>query len=109
MRISSLALAFTALAVMPMAAVGENGQTAPSATTPSATTAPAPAGNSADQASDLLDTIVCKKMAPPTGTRLGGRTICDTNRHWQELQRRSQEEVTKMQTRGGFSGPGPGN
>jgi hypothetical protein len=102
MRRSFVALVFVVSAVMPLAASGGDVQGALAATTT------APEAASSNQATDL-DTVVCKKLEPPTGTRLGGRTICQTNRHWQELQRRSQEETTKIQDRGNFTGPGPGN
>jgi hypothetical protein len=104
MRVSSVALIFAALAVMPLAAMGENGQSAPAAATPVGTT-PAPAGTSVDQASDL-DTVICKNLPPPTGTRLGARRICDTKRRWLAVQQSSQDDLTKLRTRGNQSVPG---
>jgi hypothetical protein len=93
MRRPFVALVFAASAVMPLAASGGDGQGAPAA----------PEAASSNQASDL-DVVVCKKLAPPTGTRLGGRSVCDTKRHWLELQRASQDELSRMQARGGHTG-----
>ena len=101
MRISSIASVFAFLAALPLAAFAQDSQ----ATSPSK--APIPAATTSDQTSDL-DTIICKKFPPPTGTRLGSRTICDTKRHWQELQEQSRQELEKLQNRGAPAGPGAG-
>jgi len=34
--------------------------------------------------------VVCKRLAPETGTRLGSRTQCMTNAQWDEVTRQSQ-------------------
>ncbi len=97
MRMPLFALVFAASAMMPFAALGADGLGAP------ATTA-----TLSNQASDL-DEVICKKLAPPTGTRLGGRTVCDTKRHWQQLQQESKEELTRMQFKGGSAPAGGAN
>lgn len=64
-------------------------------------TSPASTGvsTSQDAADDAyLDRVVCKKFPPLTGTRLGTRRVCQTERQWREITRRSQEDITKRQT-----------
>jgi hypothetical protein len=66
-------------------------------------TPPAVAGAPASQddaAADnsYLDRIVCRKLPPRTGTLLGSRKVCQTERQWREITRRSQEDITKRQT-----------
>lgn len=46
-------------------------------TTAPVTVAPTPA------ASDPADTIICRNIPPPLGTRIGGRRECATRREWQ--------------------------
>jgi Flp pilus assembly protein CpaB len=73
---------------------------APSAQAPTAQ-GDAPASTSS------LDQVVCKKMPPPTGTRLGSRRVCQTEREWRDLMLRSQENITHSQQKGaGYGGPG---
>ncbi|HEY5238171.1 MAG TPA: hypothetical protein VIJ62_07305 [Rhizomicrobium sp.] len=64
-------------------------------TTPA--TAPA-SGNDPDQ-------IVCRKGEPITGTRLPGRTVCHTQRDWDQIERDSQGVTTQMQTNGNLHNP----
>lgn len=47
---------------------------------------------------------VCKKMPAPTGTRLGGRTICHTQAEWDDMQRNAQHSVQDLQVRGTQAG-----
>lgn len=65
--------------------------------------APTPAGAAAPQANTAaenayLDKVICKKQPPPTGTLLGTRSICHTERDWREITRRSRDDVEKRQT-----------
>jgi hypothetical protein len=53
----------------------------------------------ADSAPDL-DKIVCKTMDPPTGTRLGGRRECMTQREWNDRTRQDRQQIEKSQTVG---------
>lgn len=48
---------------------------------------------------------VCRKMPAPTGTRLGGRTICHTQAEWDDMKLKSQHTVDDIQTRSGQFGP----
>ncbi len=68
--------------------------------------APTAQGDGATETS-YLDRVVCKKLPPPTGTMLGGRRICQTERQWREQMKRSQEDIIDTQQKGrGFGGPG---
>lgn len=51
---------------------------------------------------------VCKKMPAPTGTRLGGRTICHTQAQWDDMQRNTQRSIQDLQVRGTQSGKAGG-
>jgi hypothetical protein len=43
------------------------------------------------------DAISCKSLAPPTGTRLGARRVCKTNREWEDERRQEAADLAKMQ------------
>jgi len=59
------------------------------ATTPAANTQPgAQSGTPLDR--DAPNTIICKKLAPETGSRIGPRMACLTNAQWKEAQREAQ-------------------
>ena len=69
---------------------------------------PPPATPPASQTSTdtaYMNEIVCKKMPPPTGTRLGGRNICLTRAQWQNAEQRSQDTIRNVQDRGGMDSP----
>ena len=55
----------------------------------------------------MLNETVCKKQAPATGSRLGARTVCMTNKEWRERTVRTQQVITDMQQKG--LGAVPGN
>ena len=62
-----------------------------------------------DAATDTsyLDRVVCKKLPPPTGTMLGSRKVCQTEREWRELTKASQDRINSQQQKmGGYGGPG---
>lgn len=44
--------------------------------------------------------IVCKSMAPTTGTRLGGGRECHTQREWDDRQKASQKALMDKQMHG---------
>lgn len=70
-----------------------------------ATTAPSAQGEATSDDA-YLDRVVCKKLPPPTGTMLGSRKVCHTEREWRDLQKQSQDRVNGMQIKnGGFGGP----
>jgi len=69
--------------------------TAPATTV--ATMAPA-ARPVADTAHDLdPNEMICKTMAPTTGTRLGARRECQTRHQWDMQQQEAARELEKMQ------------
>lgn len=69
------------------------------------TQAPAAQGDTSTTDS-ALDKVVCKKLAPPTGTRLGARRVCQTEREWRDMMQRSQDMINHGQQKGaGWGGP----
>jgi hypothetical protein len=52
--------------------------------------------------------MICKTMAPTTGTRLGARRECQTRHQWDMEQQQAQREVQENQ-RLGLTGGIPGN
>lgn len=90
----ALALVSTVgLTVLASAAMADAAAPAPAPTTPSAT------------ASSDLDKMVCRSLAPATGTRIGARRVCRTQREWDDIRVQSQKETDKMQNTG-FNKPG---
>ena len=77
---------------------------ATAAVAPTATAAPA-ATAAADSSAVNLDEIVCRTVAAPTGTRLGGGRECHTVREWNDRERESQD-LTRDSQRRGFKVPG---
>lgn len=68
------------------------------------------AAPAAPQAAQLnpADKVVCRTMAPKTGSRLGARRECHMQREWDAIQQEHQKETSEMQTRGLTSSP-PGH
>ena len=64
---------------------------------PPVTAAPAPAAAPGDTV-DALDKIVYRDFAPKTGTLLGHRRVCRTEREWIAEREHAQKDITKMQT-----------
>ncbi len=54
------------------------------------------------------DTVVCKNFPPPTGSRIGGRRICHTEREWEQLQFEAQQALKRFQGAGAVSTPNAG-
>ena len=60
--------------------------------------APAPAAVSTDASkASELDKMVCRQMEPATGTRIGARRECRTQREWDDIRQQSQKETNKME------------
>jgi len=57
---------------------------------------PAPAATEAAKPADL-DKMVCRNMAPATGSRIGARRECRTQREWDDIREQSQKETNKME------------
>lgn len=65
---------------------------------------PAQAAAAAEPADDP---IVCKQLKADTGSRIGGRRICEKQSVWQQQARDARREIDNSQQRGGmFSRPG---
>ena len=58
--------------------------------------APAPSAQPATSVSDL-DKTVCRTLPPATGTRIGARRECRTQREWDDIRIQSQKETSKME------------
>jgi len=67
---------------------------------------PAPAANSDAAKQAELDKMVCRQMAPATGTRIGARRECRTQREWDDIRQQSQKETGQMQGNRGMDTPG---
>lgn len=78
------------------------------------------AGAMADPAQTTTDTTqsaapsaddnktVCKAMPAPTGTRLGSRRECRTQKEWDMIAERARAEIERQQSNG-FKTAQPGN
>jgi hypothetical protein len=76
------------------------------AAAPATTAVPAAQGDGSATTSDL-DKVVCKKMPPPIGSRIGAHTVCQTQQQWQAQMRDSQDFIRDQQQKG-LSGGSPG-
>lgn len=50
--------------------------------------------------------IVCKTMAPSTGTRLGTRRICQTQKQWDAQMQQDQKALSQQQIQTGYNSGG---
>ncbi len=65
---------------------------------PAPTAAPTqPAAATAPAAQVDADKIVCRTEPPATGSRLGSRRTCRTQREWDDIREQSQKETNKME------------
>ncbi|HVV64887.1 MAG TPA: hypothetical protein VHC42_05425 [Rhizomicrobium sp.] len=46
------------------------------------------------------DAVVCRTLAPKTGSRLGARRVCLKQREWDDMMYRAQKELMRDQKRG---------
>ena len=65
--------------------------------------APAPAQPAAVTSNDG-DRMVCRTLAAKTGSRLGARRECRTQKEWDDILHQQQDETAKMQSRALTSG-----
>ena len=77
-------------------------------TTSTPAAAPAPTSPAASADPDYNTTMVCKTMEPATGTRLGARHECHTQREWDQIRTNNQAALQANQTEGLQHNP-PGN
>jgi hypothetical protein len=68
---------------------------------------PAAATQSSDATEDP-NAIVCKSMEPATGSRLGGRRVCQTRKEWDDWQKQNQQTTREFQALGASSNGQPG-
>lgn len=68
----------------------------------SSTATPAAAPMAAPVAASDPDRMVCRTMDAKTGSRIGGRRECRTQREWDDIRHQSEHELEKMQTRDVF-------
>ena len=66
---------------------------------------PATQSDAQTSANAHLDETVCRKQPPPTGSRLGAKTVCMTNRQWEEMYSNNRTAVRGMQNNGLGSKP----
>ncbi|MBU6298284.1 MAG: hypothetical protein KGJ79_09240 [Alphaproteobacteria bacterium] len=92
-------MVFAAALTVPLAAYAQGTANTPSPTNPPGTAV------SQDQTSDL-DQVICKRLPPPTGTRIGGHTVCQTKKQWLELEQSSQDTLQKAESSCGGRGCG---
>jgi len=65
-----------------------------------------PIVNDGQAVSDNGTEVVCRRLAPPTGSRLGPRNVCKTRADWRALQEESRREVQRQQDASHWSGGG---
>ena len=95
MRKLALLLVSTAgLVVMGSSAMAED----PAQPAPAAAAAAAPAAAPAEDPNK----IVCRNMDAPTGTRLGVRRECKTQKEWDDARLQTQKEISNMQIHDNF-------
>lgn len=61
-----------------------------------ATPAAAQNGEAAQASNDSTE-IVCRRLAAPTGSRLGRRNVCKTQAEWEAEQAQYRQEVQRQQ------------
>ncbi|MBX9896952.1 MAG: hypothetical protein K2Y17_03495 [Qipengyuania sp.] len=65
--------------------------------------APARLAPANDPAVKNPDTVVCKRIDPPVGSRLGGgKRVCQTNLAWQKQQEAAKDAASESQRTGMF-------
>ena len=75
------------------------------------TAAPTAQPGAAAQPGDSTDdpnAIVCKTMEPATGSRLGGRRVCQTRKEWDDWRKLNEETVRQFQSLGENQSANPG-
>jgi hypothetical protein len=73
----------------------------PAAPSVTAQASGAPAAVTTESDADL-DKVVCRSLEPPTGTRLGTRRVCQTQRQWQDQEEQARHALEKEQNNRGI-------
>lgn len=45
------------------------------------------------------DRIICQRMPPPAGSRIGSRNICKTQAQWAQLERERRQQTDRLSIR----------
>jgi len=77
-------------------AVAALAYSAPTLADPVGTTSPTAAATSTAAVPGPND-IVCRAFDPPTGTRLGSRRVCQTQKQWDDQQQQAQDQLHSTQ------------
>jgi len=66
---------------------------------PKAETPPSPPAPPAETqtASEEEQKVVCKKMDPPLGSRMGGKKVCHTVADWRRINETAKDTVNEIQ------------
>ncbi len=59
-----------------------------------------------EDATSAVNEIICRRIPPPTGSRIGARRICKTQHEWDLINREARDVVEEAQFRSKF---GTGN
>jgi hypothetical protein len=70
----------------------------PGSSTSNTATQATPQASAPVAASDP-DRMVCRTLEAKTGSRIGGRRECRTQREWDDIRQQNQRELEKMQAR----------
>ena len=62
------------------------------------------ANNQAQPAQEGENKIVCKKLPPPIGSRIGPRKICKTVANWRRQAQDADDATGEIQRRRGYDG-----
>jgi hypothetical protein len=65
-------------------------------------------GGTQDQSRKDDDVVVCKKMDPPTGSRMGAKKVCHTAAEWRAISDTARDVTNEIQRTGGAENP-PGS
>jgi len=95
-KLALLLVSTAGLIAMGSSAMAED----PAQPAPAATAAPAAAPAPTAAPTEDADKVVCRNMAPATGTRLGARRECKTQRQWDDARLQTQKEIGQMQSSG---------
>lgn len=57
----------------------------------------------APESVNAVSEVICRRIAPPTGSRIGPRNICKTQHEWDLINRESRTVVEEAQYRSKFT------
>ncbi len=65
-----------------------------------------PVEEDAEAATNAANSMVCRRMPAPSGTRIGSRRVCRTQAEWTALQRESRGSIERAQGAGTYGNSG---